>query len=151
MLVRRAHVHVDQVRSTQAIRSTEQKVGESVTAAAEGHVTRELPRERHPAQCELRIDDSGLHEEDLRTKLDRVIALGPRVVNRDLSRLRLDQVGSPVGVAEGLPAADLKNRHAAEGGIESGEPDLLIDVSGNVGVDLGIGVKVVPAEPDVGD
>ena len=151
VLVRRAHVHVDQVRSTQAVRSAEQKVGESVTAAAEWRVARELAREGHPAERELWIDDAGLHEEDLRAKLDRVIALGPRVVHGHLSRLGLDQVGSPVGVAEGLPAADLKNCHAAKGRVKPGEPDLLVDVSGDVRVNLGVGVKVVPAEPDVGD
>ena len=151
MLVRRTHIHVDQIRSTQAIRSAEQKVRESIAAAAEWRVARELAREGYPAEGKLRVDDAGLHEEDLRTKLEGMVTLGPSVVDRNLPRLRLDQVWSPVRIPERLPAADLKDRHTAKGRVEPRQADFLVDISGNVGVNLGVGVEVVPTEPDVGD
>ena len=87
MLVRRAHVHVDRIRPLETIRRTKQEFGKSITAVAARHVLRELRRKVDLTQCALGIDDAGLHEEYLRTELDRVIALGPGVVNRNLPRL----------------------------------------------------------------
>ena len=106
---------------------------------------------RPSGERQLRVDDAGLHEEDLRAELDGVVTLRPGVIHRHLPRLRLDQVGRPVGVAELLITADFENGHAAQILVEPRQSDQFVDVPFDVVVDFGVGIEIVPAETDVGD
>ena len=50
-----------------------------------------------------------------------------------------------------MPAANIHDRHAAQIMVKSGQADFLVDVAGDIRVNLGVRVEIVPAEPDVGN